>query len=148
MIFRAPEFVKVGMKDPTFTTRTDGAYLPQVPYGGTGGVLRYKQGQFVAAFVHRVDYISSPLHAELLAVKQGMQLLQSMQVASAVIESDCQVAVTAITSIRLRFVRRQANTVAHRLASQGFESNINHEWFVNAPEIILDALMYDSNRIH
>ncbi|PRQ21428.1 hypothetical protein RchiOBHm_Chr7g0239141 [Rosa chinensis] len=101
-----------------------------------------------------------------------MQLLQSMQVASAVIESDCQVAVTAITSeqtdlsqlsaliaevkdlfvstagIRLRFVRRQANTVAHRLASQGFESNINHEWFVNAPEIILDALMYDSNRIH
>ncbi|XP_062011572.1 uncharacterized protein LOC133728174 [Rosa rugosa] len=62
----------------------DGAYLPQVPYEGTGGVLRNMQGQFVAAFVHRVDYISSPLHAELLAVKQGVQLLQSMHVTSAV----------------------------------------------------------------
>ncbi|XP_061993627.1 uncharacterized protein LOC133711538 [Rosa rugosa] len=136
----------------------DEAYLLQVPYGGTGGVLRNMQG--------------SPLHSELMALKQGVQFLHSMRVTSAVIESDCQVAVVALTSeqvdlsqvnaliaevkdlltpnagIRIQFVPRQANNVAHRLASHGFESNVNHEWFVNTPELLLDALMYDLNRIH
>ncbi|PRQ38383.1 putative ribonuclease H-like domain-containing protein [Rosa chinensis] len=118
-----------------------------------------------------MDFVSSPLHAELLALKNGLELLQAMNITRATIESDCLVAVQAINSltpdlsplgalivdvqellaasldIKLSHVPRQANTVAHRLASYSFECNVHLEWFSIAPEFILDALLYDFNRI-
>ncbi|XP_062021254.1 uncharacterized protein LOC133737772 [Rosa rugosa] len=148
----------------------DGAFLPSIQYVGTWGVLRNAHGQFLAAFSHRVNFVSSPLHSELLALKNGLEMLQAMQITKVVVESDCQVAVQAVSNefsdlspfsaliaevkgllsdsedVCIRFSPRQANTVAHRLASFSFDSNVHHEWFVKAPGLILDALMYDLNR--
>ncbi|PRQ31754.1 putative ribonuclease H-like domain-containing protein [Rosa chinensis] len=149
----------------------DGSFLPSIPYGGTGGVIRDSHGQFIAGFSCRMEFVSSPLHIELLALKNGLELLQAMQITRAVVESDCLLAVQAInltvgelsslsalitdlqsllaatTEVELYFVPRQANVVAHRLASCSYESNINVDWFVNAPKFISDALMYDFHRI-
>ncbi|KAM5580526.1 hypothetical protein ABKV19_009994 [Rosa sericea] len=149
----------------------DGAFLSSMPYGGTGGVVRNSQGQFIAGFSFRVDFVTSPLQVELLALKYGLELLQAMQITYAIVESGCLVAVQAIASVapdlsqlsalvadirglladsehlQLLYVPRQANTVDHRLANFSFESNVHLQWFVNAPDFILDALMYDFNRI-
>ncbi|KAM5578651.1 hypothetical protein ABKV19_008793 [Rosa sericea] len=149
----------------------DGAFLPTVQYGGSGGVLRNAHGGFIAAFSHRSAFVTSPLHTELVALKYGLELLQALNVTQAVIESDCLHAVQAINSmaedlsdlaalisdikglvhvlggIVISFTPRQANMVAHRLASHSFDSNVHLEWFTTAPEFILDALMYDCNRI-
>ncbi|KAM5555594.1 hypothetical protein ABKV19_023491, partial [Rosa sericea] len=76
----------------------DGAFLPSIQYGGTGGVLRNAQGLFLAAFSHRINFVSSPLHSELLALKVGLELLQAMQVTKTVVETDCLVAVQAVNS--------------------------------------------------
>ncbi|XP_024178720.1 uncharacterized protein LOC112184715 [Rosa chinensis] len=134
------------------------------------GVLRDSIGQFLAAFSSRVQFVSSPLHVELLALKKGLELLQAMHITNAVVESDCLMAVQAIYAwdcdlsplralvadvrsllhssidFSITFAPRQANVVAHRLAALSFESEIQCEWFVTAPDIILDALMYDFNR--
>ncbi|XP_024155779.1 uncharacterized protein LOC112163738 [Rosa chinensis] len=148
----------------------DGAFLPNLQFGGTGGVLHNSLGQFLAAFSSRVQFVSSPLHVELLALKKGLELLQAMHITNAVVESDCLMAVQAIyawdcdlsplralvadvrsllhssTDFSITFAPRHANVVAHRLAALSFESEIQCEWFVTAPVIILDALMYDFNR--
>ncbi|XP_024156261.1 uncharacterized protein LOC112164272 [Rosa chinensis] len=149
----------------TLKLNVDGAFLPNVPFGGTCGVLRNAQGRFLAAFSRWMNFVSSPLHAELLALKTGIELLQAIDVTNVVIESDCLMAVQAVNSLScdlsslralvadikglldgyadmcIIFAPRQANVIAHRLASLSFESDVHLEWFVNAPELILDALM-------
>ncbi|XP_062028770.1 uncharacterized protein LOC133744726 [Rosa rugosa] len=45
-------------------------------------------------------------------------------------------------NLSVTFAPRQANSVAHRLASLSFESEIQVEWFVTTPDSIPDALMY------
>ncbi|XP_024178240.1 uncharacterized protein LOC112184201 [Rosa chinensis] len=146
--------------------------MPHVPCGGIGGVLKNSQGLFIAAFSHRVNFVCSPLHAELLTLKHGLLFLQDMQVTETVVESDYLIAVgdinnevedlsslsALITEVKdlvrfsndvcIRHASSQANTVSHRLASHSFDSNVHHERFVNAPDLILDTLMYDLPRTH
>ncbi|XP_062020933.1 uncharacterized protein LOC133737384 [Rosa rugosa] len=158
-----PETVKLNI---------DGSYLPNVTYGGVGGVLRNDQAAFLAAFSIRESFVTSPLHVELLAIKHGLLLLLGLGVNSAIIETDCLVAVHAISSpfedlsglsnliVDIKdilqtwplfifvHVSRQANRVAHRLANISFDSDIKTEyWFNHAPDFLSDALLYDLNRV-
>ncbi|XP_062014796.1 uncharacterized protein LOC133731439 [Rosa rugosa] len=64
----------------------DGSFLPSIPYGGTGGVIRDSHGQFIAGFSCRMEFVSSPLHIELLSLKNGLELLQAMQITRAIVE--------------------------------------------------------------
>ncbi|KAL6127751.1 hypothetical protein ACLB2K_071114 [Fragaria x ananassa] len=77
----------------------DGAFLPTTNQGGFGGVVRDSQRQFIVAFAHRMEHVSSALHAELEAVRYGVGFLQSMGVSEAIVESDCLVAVDSIKSL-------------------------------------------------
>ncbi|PRQ55070.1 putative ribonuclease H-like domain-containing protein [Rosa chinensis] len=114
--------------------------------------------QVVSLGTIKDDFVSSPLHAELRALKYGLEFLQAMNVIKVVVESDYLVAVQAINSlggdlsdlgalisdiqglvaavgeVTVNFAPRQANMVAHHLASYSFDSNLRLEWFVNAPE--------------
>ncbi|XP_062028850.1 uncharacterized protein LOC133744829 [Rosa rugosa] len=140
-----------------------------VGYGTVGGVIRNDQGGFVAAIAHQVSHVTAALHIELVAIRAGMDLCQAMMVDKVIIESDCLVAIQAITSevpdmsvyspliedikvgarvfqdISFVHAPRSANCVAHRLASHAFENEGSFEWFAQAPELILDAIMYDCN---
>lgn len=145
----------------------DGAFLPTFQFGGVGGVLCDHQGSFIAAFSYRKESVSSPLHCELLAIHDGLLFLQAMDVSNVIINSDCQLAVQALSnsnedlsvlgnlvedikvllsslpSISFSHAYRTSNTVAHRLAGLGFDLDTHLEWFVHAPDSILDALSYD-----
>ncbi|KAL6223362.1 hypothetical protein ACLB2K_006749 [Fragaria x ananassa] len=145
----------------------NGSFLPDVTQGGFGGVLRDSQSRFLAGFVHRMEHVSLSLHYELEAIRYGVDFLQAMHIADAVVESDCLVAVTTLNSpeddlsplnvlileiketlaanrgFSLHFAPTQTNSIAHKLANYGFESNIHLEWISHAPDFILDALMYD-----
>ncbi|KAL6228181.1 hypothetical protein ACLB2K_002135 [Fragaria x ananassa] len=114
-----------------------------------------------------MEHVSSSLHSELEAIRYGVDFLQAMHIINAVVESDYLVAVTTLNSLEddlcpvstlileiketlatnrgfsLHFAPTQTNSVAHRLANYGFESNIHLEWISHAPEFILDALMND-----
>ncbi|PRQ49528.1 putative ribonuclease H-like domain-containing protein [Rosa chinensis] len=166
-----PSKVWATPEEGSLKLNVDGAFLASIQYGGTRGVLRNSQGQFLAGFSFRVDFVTYPLHVELLTLKNGLELLQAMQITHAPVESDCLIVVQAIASItpnlsplsalitdiqgllagsedlKLLYVPRQANTLAHRLANFNFDSNVHLDWFVNAPEFTLDALMYDFSRI-
>ncbi|XP_024156471.1 uncharacterized protein LOC112164487 [Rosa chinensis] len=148
---------------------TDGAFLPSVGSGAVGGIIRNDQGGFVAAMAHQVSHVTAALHIELVAIRAGMDLCQAMMVDKVITESDCLVAIQAIISevpdmsiyspliedikvgarvfqdISFVHAPHSANCVAHRLASHAFENEGFHEWFAQAPELILDAIMYDCN---
>lgn len=67
----------------------DGSFFSSTNYGGVWGVIRDHKGGFVAGFSHIKHYVSSPLHIELLAIKEGLLLLQAIDVSHVVIHSDC-----------------------------------------------------------
>lgn len=71
----------------TLKLNVDGAYLPASTRSGVGGVLRNYIGLFLAGFAYRMEHTSSPLHAELEAVRCGIDLLQAMEVKDAIVES-------------------------------------------------------------
>ena len=155
----------------TLKLNVDGSFVAPGVYGGAGGVLRDDQGQFIAGFAHRLDFIFSALHAELLAMRYGLDLLHTMGISKAIIESDYLAAVQVVNSpvydlsplgslisdirtslanhgeICISFAPRQTNMVAHKLAGYGYDVNIHYEWLTHAPDLILDALMYDWNRM-
>ena len=154
--------------EPSLKLNSDGAFLPGIPFGGVGGVVRNAMGQFQAGFSARYDFITSPFHAELIAIQHGLQMVQAFHWDSVIVETDCMQAVTTLTSsiedlsplgalisdikasihsipnCSIVFAPREANVVAHRLASHGYENNVHMDWFVNAPAFFQDALLYDT----
>ncbi|PRQ48116.1 putative ribonuclease H-like domain-containing protein [Rosa chinensis] len=143
----------------------DGAYVSSLQYGGIGGILRNEKGEFIAGFAYRVPNVSSAFHAELLAIKSGLELIQALGVSNVALMSSLE-AVKAVTAedhdfstlgiiveeikdllgdllfIGVHHTYRTANHVAHRLAGFNFDSDsdIHMEWFPQAPECVLDAL--------
>ncbi|XP_062028521.1 uncharacterized protein LOC133744429 [Rosa rugosa] len=148
----------------------DGSFLPSIPKGGVGGVLRDNTGRFHVAFAIPVSSVASAKHTELLAIKEGLALLQTLQTGKVVIESDCleavknianvhdthiveaaliddvRVALCALTSVTVQHAPRACNRVAHRLASMAYEARTKSVWYNQAPEDILDVLNYDCNQ--
>ncbi|KAM1064420.1 hypothetical protein ACFX2A_029064 [Malus domestica] len=56
----------------------DEATKMQAQVGGAGAVIRDSQGAFVAAPTCFLSNVSLALHAELLAIKNGMELAQQL----------------------------------------------------------------------
>ncbi|KAL6189330.1 hypothetical protein ACLB2K_040719 [Fragaria x ananassa] len=82
----------------TLKLNVDGAYLEHRQNGGVGGILRNSSGNFIAAYTTPVMHISSDLHVELLAIREGIDLIQKMQLQQVVIETDCLQAVNGLYS--------------------------------------------------
>ncbi|XP_062028992.1 uncharacterized protein LOC133744998 [Rosa rugosa] len=148
----------------------DGSFLPNQMKGGLGGVLRDGDGGFKAAFTQPVQHVDSAKQVELLAIKEGLQLLQSLKVQSVVIESDCleatldignqrydlidysaiiddiRMTLASFLGVQICFAPRTCNAVAHRLASIAFDENYTSVWIDKVPECILDVLQSDCNQ--
>ncbi|KAL6194629.1 hypothetical protein ACLB2K_035710 [Fragaria x ananassa] len=62
-----------------------------------GGTTNIK-GNYIAAYTTPVMHISSDLHVELLAIREGVDLIQKMQLQQVVIETDCLQAVNELYS--------------------------------------------------
>ncbi|XP_024199854.1 uncharacterized protein LOC112203062 [Rosa chinensis] len=62
-------------KQSRLTLTVDAAFLPNQHRGGIGGVLSDGRGRFKAAFVRPVPYTASPKQCELLAIREGLDLL-------------------------------------------------------------------------
>ncbi|KAL6188910.1 hypothetical protein ACLB2K_040301 [Fragaria x ananassa] len=79
----------------------DVSFLPQITHGGTGGVLRNNTGQFQAAFAAHTNSIASAKQVEddafrrllqsiqILAIKEGLEMLKRMHLSNVIAESDC-----------------------------------------------------------
>ncbi|XP_061998920.1 uncharacterized protein LOC133716217 [Rosa rugosa] len=74
---------------------TDGAFVPSLNYSGMGGVIRNENGEFIAGFSSRKSHVVSALHADLLAIKHGLELIQALELTNVIILS-CLVATKAI----------------------------------------------------
>ncbi|XP_062005807.1 uncharacterized protein LOC133722984 [Rosa rugosa] len=154
------------------TLNVDAAFLPNQHHGGIGGVLRDCQGRFIAAYARPIPYTASPKQCEMLAIREGLDLLQSLQQQNVLIQSDCSEAVAEIQcddhsllenggliddikqvwhqleGIQLMHTPRSCNGVAHRLAAIGFELEHASVWLHHAPEFLRDVLHYDCNRLN
>ncbi|XP_062028858.1 uncharacterized protein LOC133744840 [Rosa rugosa] len=76
----------------------DGAFISQESNGGTGGILRSSGGAFQAAFAKPVFHVNSAKQVKLLAIKEGLQFINNLQIQNVIIETDCLVAVQEIAS--------------------------------------------------
>ncbi|XP_061999226.1 uncharacterized protein LOC133716541 [Rosa rugosa] len=148
----------------------DGSFLPNQTKGGLGGVLRDGDGCFKATFTQPVHHVDSAKQVELLAIKEGWQLLQSLKVQSVVIESNClevtldienqrydlidysaiiddiRMTMVCFPGVQICFAPRTCNAVAYRLASIAFDDNYTSVWIDKVPECILDVLQSDCNQ--
>ncbi|XP_062007070.1 uncharacterized protein LOC133724375 [Rosa rugosa] len=156
----------------SLTLNVDAAFLPDQHHGGIGGVLRDCRGRFIAAFARPIPYTASPKQCEMLAIREGLDLLLSLQQKNVVLQSDCAEAITEIQSpdhsclanggliddikqvchqlegIQLIHTPRSCNGVAHRLAALGFEASHASVWLYQAPACLLDVLHHDCNKLN
>ncbi|XP_024177882.1 uncharacterized protein LOC112183776 [Rosa chinensis] len=145
----------------------DGAYQVESRRGGVGCVIRDSDGSFVARQARPYTLLTSPFHVELLALRDGLFLAQTLQQDEVIFESDCALLVQAIQSptydlstmhiligevrtllqthpgFSLTHVNREANVVAHLLASHALRTSDSQMWLVTAPEIIRDVIRND-----
>ncbi|XP_024163854.1 uncharacterized protein LOC112170789 [Rosa chinensis] len=155
--------------DGKWKLNVDGSYLPNQVTGGLGGVLRDDIGRFRAAFATPVNNVNTAKHTELMAIKDGLQLLQFMQVDNVVLETGCLEATYDISnathnvtvlggliddiktillsfcSVTISHTPRTCNGVAHRLACIAFEARENCFCYTRPPNCIADMLQYDCN---
>jgi ribonuclease HI len=135
--------------------------------GGGGVVVRDHDGRFLAGSCHFFPSLSSPEEAELRACEKGMDLIKRLKLKNVVLELDCAAVVAKLNSVEvdrssqgllieklkrvlrdvngheIKWARRTANTVAHKLAQEGCGIVCNKSWFLFPPSCIKDALDLD-----
>lgn len=130
--------------------------------GGVGIIIRNAAGEFVAALALRLAGIRSSMQAEAAVfalqwrddqiILEGDALLvvaviQNNAVANQrsfrLLLEDNRRIMQSFNSWKTCFVRRDANSVAHRLAR--FSLTLNHPvlWFEKPPDLIFDLLSED-----
>ena len=152
-----------------YKLNVDASFLSTQTKGGVGGVIRDARGHFVAAFAKPLAHAASPKQSELLAIREGFDLLRSLNLHNVIIESDSMEAIAEacapdydllangaiiddikqtwshLNNVKLQHCPRSCNAVAHRLAATGFESCSGTTWIGQAPSLVLDVLNFDCN---
>ncbi|KAL6217476.1 hypothetical protein ACLB2K_010693 [Fragaria x ananassa] len=150
----------------------DTAFLPNQHREGIGGVLRDAAGNFIAAFTRSISHTASPKQCELLAIREGMDMLYSLQTCNVQIHSECQEAVAEVKTpdyellanggivddirlvqqklmnVCLKHTPRTCNIIAHRLAAIAFKDNLTCTWLDYPPDCITDILQIEIERLH
>ena len=135
-------------------------------------MLRDSAGKFIAAFAKPIPHSASAKQSELLALRDGIDFLYSLQVQNVLVESDCTAAIgearikdhmllpngalvsdiqhglSKLHNVSISYSPRDCNKVAHRLASIGFESpHGGNIWIDHIPSCIADVIQYDCNHL-
>lgn len=146
---------------------TDGALAKHGGSGGGGAVLRNHHGSFVAGACHFFPVAADPELVELLACRRGILLAHEINALKVVVEMDSMTAVgkinnqqkdlstngqvvqeikellTQFQEVKVCWVRRSANRVAHRLAREGCCQSLCKTWLHVAPECVSSDLAAD-----
>ncbi|XP_068312517.1 uncharacterized protein [Pyrus communis] len=146
----------------------NGAWCRDSQVGGLGVVVRDDKGFFVAAACMNFQDILSPLQAEAMAERacsswadsrgfrnfflegDSLQIEMALRDASTNTSSigqlveDTKSILGAITEELCTHVRRQANTVANRLARFSLNVGSQCEWSDQPPSFIIDLLIEDT----
>lgn len=143
----------------------DGAIQKSSGDGGGGAVLRDHHGNFVAAACHFFPSVSDPELAELLACRRAAGLAIEMGSLKVVLETDNKGIAQRLASddlnrsvygplieeikgllqsrhdFKVKWVRRSANVVAHRLAKEGCGNKLCKTWLHVPPECIMNSVL-------
>jgi ribonuclease HI len=149
----------------------DGAMIQASGHGGGGVVARDHDGRFLAGSSHFFPSLLDPEHVELLACRKAIELANSRQMHRVVFELDSASVVSKlqveesdrsvhgilIEQIKrelrngrdfvVKWARRSANEVAHRLAKEGCELSSARIWLDVSPDCIKNALYSDVARV-
>ena len=141
----------------------DGAWIPNQKRGGFGVVIRNQAGVFLGATTGPIE-ITSALHAELMAARQAMLLVNRLYLDDVHVqfEGDAILVVSAMkaqdssifspiindlrcflrkwSSSKLSHVQREGNSAAHRLARFGITCAQEVVWFEEPPDLIRDII--------
>ena len=135
--------------------------------GSVGAILRNDRGEVMAGMASLIDNVMDAAAAEALALLRGLQFLQNLSCAAAIIESDSLELVQAcnrkieicsphaavlaesfmyassMDEVVFQHCRREANEVAHQLAKKVYESRENFIWEGDPPRFILPFVIND-----
>ncbi|XP_073271551.1 uncharacterized protein [Primulina huaijiensis] len=130
----------------------DAAFRDQQNSFGVAGVLRNSDGNLILAFGRRIEKPLSVVHAELIALKMGLDQLRESGFSNVQVFSDSQMAVKAVMDpsldfgyigscaqeiknmvveqrvLSLKHMRRSTNLVAHTLTQFVFSSPTPFCW--------------------
>lgn len=133
----------------------DGSFDATSGTGGLGAVLRNSLGSVILSFFSACGFkerCSSPLEAELLARKEGINLALQWTLLPLIMESDCLVAINMIQSpgremsqlaylvrdieellvgdrvVSIQKVQRCQNNISHFLANRGRTNFLSEFW--------------------
>lgn len=145
----------------------DGTWNEAEKISGAGVVIRGDTGNFVAGFCKNFRDIFSPIQAETLALRDGVVWAatrgfhkivvegDSLQIVGALTDASPNLSTTGqimddvkhwlptITEEVCTHIRRQANTVAHRLARFSLSVANQCDWFDSPPLFVADLLLKD-----
>lgn len=157
------------MEDDWVRVHVDGATKLQDGQGGAGVVLRDGQGSFMAAVSCFLPTVSSALHAEMLAIQRGVELVHQLGYQKVLVHSDSSQAISIInscvdralvmdllagdvfhiadlfTASKFISVSRNNNSIAHCLTKVALSIETRVFWVEEPPsEIIQDLLIQDT----
>lgn len=150
---------------PFIKLNTDGSTVPNPGHDGIGGVFRDHTGSWFVSYARSISHTTN-LHAEILAIKEGLEIALSENYRYLIIESDSLVAITLLqqndndkikfliddcrsliqraTSVKLHHIFREGNKVADKLAAMGRILNLTRMTIMEQPPANLkDLLSFD-----
>lgn len=152
----------------TLKVNVDASVFPGAQSFTVGMVLRDQRGDFLAGKCATFNMVDSVFEAEAIGVREALSWINEIQIhqAEIIVETDSSLTAKAITGpgtnllevgevinickhkisnlvdTSIRFVRKNANRVAHELAR--FPCLVNsHVCFTSPPTCLLEALSYD-----
>ena len=148
---------------------TDAGYDQTSSTGRTGVVIRDDGGAVIGAAARWFDDVDSALSAEALATREGLELALELGLDKVVLEVDCQGLVhllqgpeavyssigslcldiielgKSFSEFRVRWVRRDANSVAHVCASTISALERSFFWLDVIPDWLVELAAVDCN---
>ncbi|KAM1099873.1 hypothetical protein ACFX2B_006348 [Malus domestica] len=146
----------------------DEATKLQVHVGEANAAIRDAHGAFVAAITCFLPFVSLVIHAELLAIKHGVELAQQLGYQKVQVESDSSQAISIIntcvdrasvmdllvedvlhsaasfTASKFISISRNNNGIAHCLTKVAVSSGTRLVWIEEPPSVILDLLIQET----
>ena len=145
----------------------DASFHSDTCSGSIGAVIRDYKGSLLAATCKFLSHVSSAAMAEALAMRKGLRLINSsghnvVQAESDSLETieactgdeswwnesvavfaDCVDLVAQIGSVTFKHCPREANKVAHELASYSFCNSQTCNWIDDIPSFLVSSLIND-----
>ncbi|XP_019266819.1 PREDICTED: uncharacterized protein LOC109244217 [Nicotiana attenuata] len=133
--------------------------------GGMGGVFRDHKGDWIMGYQHSSPS-SSPLQAELEALKEGFSIILTHGYTPPVVETDatkvikilysncvpynstivnCKWLMHQLKQPKINHNFREGNKVAHRMAKEALKHARKHQLFDNPVPFVLNNLAMDKN---